>query len=612
MFLFAGAGFASVNPANTPEQSDYPNAAAIILNSKMTADYTVKPYTLKVERTIKIFNQRGIERFGETKIRFDKETEEIDILKAETIKNNGEVVKVKEKAINEITPPELSEANIYSHIREKVLNMPALKPGVIINYSYQKKIKEPVMDGEFWTEKYLQSTEPIKKSSLIVKVPKNKKLNYKVKSEDLEPQINNKDNYKEYMWQVKEVKGIEKENSMPPLADIANRVSVSTLASWNQVSEWYNGLLGDQFKPNRELKNKVADLCKGKKTRGEKIKSIYNYVAGNIRYVGLEFGIGGYKPHDAVEVFTNKYGDCKDQDTLLITMLKQIHIEAEPVLINSVSNPKLEVITPTQFNHMIVYLPEDDLYLDPTSNLTLYGDLPPGDQGKKVLLPTMNKIKDTPVMSPAKNQEIINTDVKITNDGSSELEMKWQDHGYYDSVYKQLFRRFNQSRRGMVIRQIVKNSLPDAQIKNYKISGVEGLEDNFKIDISLTSSGYLSKMGNNYTIKPLLFPMNLYQLVSEETRDYPLNLGVTLNFKRDIEIEIPEGYQVNYLPENNEIDNEVGHLILTYNNKGQKIQVSLNLRIKNKVISVENYDLAKDLFNQVKNALQQQILIKKI
>ena len=41
--------------------------------------------------------------------------------------------------------------------------------------------------------------------------------------------------------------------------------------------------------------------------------ALYNYVAQNIRYVSLSFGLGRFQPHSAADVFKNQYGDCKDK-----------------------------------------------------------------------------------------------------------------------------------------------------------------------------------------------------------------------------------------------------------------------------------------------------------
>jgi len=60
-----------------------------------------------------------------------------------------------------------------------------------------------------------------------------------------------------------------------------------------------------------------------------------SFVQNDIRYVAIELGIGGHQPHPAAEVFSHRYGDCKDKVTLLSTMLKEIGVESYYVLINT-------------------------------------------------------------------------------------------------------------------------------------------------------------------------------------------------------------------------------------------------------------------------------------
>ena len=52
------------------------------------------------------------------------------------------------------------------------------------------------------------------------------------------------------------------------------------------------------------------------------MRAIYEFVSGQTRYIGIDFGVGRYQPHAAAEVLANQYGDCKDKDTLLEAMLR--------------------------------------------------------------------------------------------------------------------------------------------------------------------------------------------------------------------------------------------------------------------------------------------------
>ena len=87
--------------------------------------------------------------------------------------------------------------------------------------------------------------------------------------------------------------------------------------------------------PQPEIKQQVAKLTASKTTPLEKMQAIAEFVQHDIRYVAIELGIGGLQPHPAPEVFSHRYGDCKDKATLVRSMLHEIGIESYHVVINS-------------------------------------------------------------------------------------------------------------------------------------------------------------------------------------------------------------------------------------------------------------------------------------
>ncbi|TXK33736.1 DUF2569 family protein [Pontibacter qinzhouensis] len=89
-----------------------------------------------------------------------------------------------------------------------------------------------------------------------------------------------------------------------------------------------------------------------------------------VRYLGFEAGIGGYKPRAPSEVFAKRFGDCKDKSLLLVTMLRALGIEAHPALVNSSSRGEIAQMLPSPyaFNHCIVQVKlwDKTYWYDPT------------------------------------------------------------------------------------------------------------------------------------------------------------------------------------------------------------------------------------------------------
>ena len=63
--------------------------------------------------------------------------------------------------------------------------------------------------------------------------------------------------------------------------------------------------------------------------------ALSEFMQKDIRYVEIALGIGGVQPHPARDVFSNRYGDCKDKVTLLSAMLKEVGIDSYYVVIHT-------------------------------------------------------------------------------------------------------------------------------------------------------------------------------------------------------------------------------------------------------------------------------------
>ena len=73
-----------------------------------------------------------------------------------------------------------------------------------------------------------------------------------------------------------------------------------------------------------------------------RVRAVYNFVVANTRYVGLEFGIHGYKPYKVTQVLARRFGDCKDKASLLLALLREVGVEADLVLVRTRRGGRLD------------------------------------------------------------------------------------------------------------------------------------------------------------------------------------------------------------------------------------------------------------------------------
>jgi hypothetical protein len=81
-----------------------------------------------------------------------------------------------------------------------------------------------------------------------------------------------------------------------------------------------------------------------------------------------------------------------------------------------------------------------------------------------------------------------------------------------------------------------------------------------------------------------------------------------------INIMLPEGYDVEYLPENQALDfaNKTGEFKYLVNQNGRFLQVNVELNINASLILPENYTFFKQFFAQAMEKESEKIVLKKI
>lgn len=104
------------------------------------------------------------------------------------------------------------------------------------------------------------------------------------------------------------------------------------------------------------------------------INNLQRYISDSLRYIHTSFGVHSAIPFPAESTLSSRMGDCKDLSFFLISQLKLIGIEAFPALVNTKWQSTTNIILPSYDanNHMVVYVPNKNWWIDP-----VYYPLPP-------------------------------------------------------------------------------------------------------------------------------------------------------------------------------------------------------------------------------------------
>lgn len=281
------------------------------------------------------------------------------------------------KIINKLLPNsfqtmrrELSAENyIYDGSLSAVTNLSDIRMGDIVEYSYTIKGFNPIHKDHFASTINLRTSTPVGK--LYLKLVSREKLlfkYFKTAQKIQEKKINNK-----YVYTFKEedIPAYKYEIQTPVWHIGSGIVNVSNYSSWKEVVDWGVDVYKYDRNLSQELLSKIEKIKKSNKTEGERIKACLDFVQDEVRYLGLESGIGAYKPNSPNKVFEQLFGDCKDKSMLFVAMLRAMNINAYPALINTYLKGTLKDFLPSpyQFNHCVTKVITSDggeYWYDPT------------------------------------------------------------------------------------------------------------------------------------------------------------------------------------------------------------------------------------------------------
>ncbi len=569
------AGDVNAYLKQAPRAEEHPNAGADILYSYSYTEFfdDGTSVTRNIER-VKIFNERG-RHLASKLISYREGYQEVKIFFANTIKPNGQVIPVDKNDIHDSS--EYAGYEFYTDIKQKSFTMPAVEDGCIIEYAYEIKNLKPVLPFDFFATFFCQNFYPLEEDIAEIVLPANIELKYKKFKTTLTPQIISVNNKTRYIFTNTKQKEIIPEARMPSLYDSNTfpQLSFWTLKNWETISRWYINLVQEQMTSDNELTNFTRQLVGDKKTKEEKINSIFNFVSQKIRYVAVLLGPYTHKPHAAYEIFQKRYGDCKDKTILLLTMLKIAGIEGLPVLVPAYGEYFDESIPSLNaFNHVIAVVPSGDKYfwLDATNETAAYNSVPFFRSTDVFLINTDGSYKfiKTPDLDNTKDSSSAEIKYKIDQEGDADLDCIYTYSG----------------KAAESIRYFYKYSPPEQRKKFFEGKGITVKELNlssftdtrepFIIRLKGSLKNLAQKLDENLMVLSNIIQLDSYRdITAANERKYPIVVRSSYHSQENYSYVFPAGFKIKKLPPAFSLKNPFIQRSEKYSFQGSSLNVSI-------------------------------------
>jgi transglutaminase-like putative cysteine protease len=145
----------------------------------------------------------------------------------------------------------------------------------------------------------------------------------------------------------------------PPRYSWQRVIEFSDFASWTALSQRFSGLFvaASRIAPASPLKQEAARIATANSTPLDRAQAALALVQQQVRYVYVGLAGGNFLPATADETWQRRYGDCKGKTALLLALLGELGIKAEPVLArNDGSDDGFDarLPNPSLFDHVLV------------------------------------------------------------------------------------------------------------------------------------------------------------------------------------------------------------------------------------------------------------------
>lgn len=539
---------------------------------------------------------------------------------------NGKYKKIK---VKDFKHKDVLTGSFHDDVKQIDFVYPQMGTASKTNLSYDEVLKNP----RFLNPIYFGKFNPILHKKVEFVVDNDVEISFKsfnTEAFQVELKTNKKRRKTIYTWEIKNVPAFKYENSsanakeiLPHIIPVINSYTINgekteVLGEVNHLYNWYYSMVKDinQAPVLPALTEKAIQLTQDKESDLAKVEAIYQWVQQEIKYIDFEYDLGGFIPREANDVYNKRYGDCKDNSSILSVMLNAIGLDGYLTWVGTRKLPYTyhELPTPHVDNHMILsYIDQNDhiYYLDATGryhNLELPTSF---IQGKEVLIGLGEnefRIEKVPFVEAKTNYHKETTQLQIEGEnlvGNANIKLN-----AYPKI--DLFRQREDIKKDDLrsyYRNRFKKESSKFVITEFKETNLFSYNDAFQLDYQFKITDYIRKIDDELYIN-----LNLNDQISNYKTNREFIYDVEIEHKKSYQfkniLSIPDQYQISYVPENMEESNPYFDAKINYEVKGNKLIYNYHLNINFIRLTPEEQKVVSSAIEKVQKQFRELLILK--
>lgn len=342
----------------------------------------------------------------------------------------------------------------------------------------------------------------------------------------------------------------------------------------------------------------------------EKINAIFNFVKTRVKWNDYN----GYSCNDGVKkAYKDKTGNIAEINLMLTAMLRYVGLTANPVLVSTRSNGVAIFPNRNAFNYVITAVENGtDLTLLDASDAYSTPNVLPFRALNWVgrLIRKDGTSIEVDLMPKTSSNDLIAMNYAIDETGlvSGKLRRQRTDHN------AMIFRKKIEDIKEESYLEKLENDNDKIEVKEYSRTNEKELKLPAIEMFSFVGSNLVENIGGKIYVNPMLFYTEKQNPFKQEVREYPVDYGYPFMDKYSINIQIPEGYKIEVLPETTilSMQDNLGMFKYLTNTSGNAIQISAVYQINAAIISSEYYSMLKEFYQKMIEKQNEKIILTKI
>ena len=626
--------FGVINPEELNMKYDPSDstAEAVLLYEKKNIYFTGSSYLVinnEYHARIKILKASASERGNISLTYYNNSKGSEKIYDIEGFTYNTENGKLN---ITPLTGSFVFDEKISETVHIKKIMLPNVKEGSVIEYRF--KHRTPFTINNTPDNWYFQGDIPFKWSELTITI--HTRISYRIifggflppyinKSEKTTCDYDESDATK-YRFVIKDAPVFKDESFITSKKDYISKLefewasyymynvgeTFSFSRTWGDVAKFLNKheRFGEQLTKTGYLKNAVIPFLNTDDSL-ERINAVFNYVTRNFAWNEAYRLLAD---ENLKTVFENKKGTSAELNLLLLLLLRESGIKANPVIISTRGNGEIKEEYPVldKFNYTIVQvrLAGKDILMDATDPNTVPGFLPVRCLSNKACVIEKDTLRIIPII-PLKSNSLITINAELDSMSNRVTGNYSALEGNYKAYFSRNFIRYhNKKEKGLY--EFYKLMKPEWEIENLTVENKEPAES-FKLNFNFSEDVALAS--NNKIYLNAFFLENIKENPFKmKERFYPIDLTYPEEFILLITLKIPRNFMIEKLPEKIALSlpDKSAKYSYVVEEENNIIKIKSRLLIDKSYYSQYEYHSLREFYNLLIQKQAEQIVLRRM